>query len=192
MFSVSSLEAAACTTSALNHLLSLLPRMAESRAQLIKADHVPSTGTKKCASFVLSPANVERGLIFRVRPSQCILGNTRHRPNVGPMLVQRLRRWPNISPTLSRCIWVRMLGHLVWLTGDQTRQCSSFLSITAHYSSMDDDAALQANTIMQNISCLYWPAKPEGSNCLKSKQLLPFGFAGHCTQACPIFVHIAN
>ena len=87
MFSVSSLEAAACTTSALNHLLSLLPRMAESRAQLIKADHVPSTGTKKCASFVLSPANVERGLIFRVRPSQCILGNTRHRPcwtNVGP------------------------------------------------------------------------------------------------------------
>ena len=29
------------------------------------------------------------------------LANTRHRPNVGPMLGQRRRRWPNISPALS-------------------------------------------------------------------------------------------
>ena len=26
--------------------------------------------------------------------------NTIHQPNVGPMLVHRLRRWPNIEPTL--------------------------------------------------------------------------------------------
>ena len=30
--------------------------------------------------------------------------NTRHRPNVGPMLGQRRRRWPNIGSTLGRCL----------------------------------------------------------------------------------------
>ena len=30
--------------------------------------------------------------------------STTHRPDVGPMLGQRLRRWPNISPTLDRCL----------------------------------------------------------------------------------------
>ena len=34
--------------------------------------------------------------------------NTRHRPNVEPML-GHLRRWPNIDPTLGRCL----LFHLV-------------------------------------------------------------------------------
>ena len=30
--------------------------------------------------------------------------NTRHRPNVDLMLGQRRRRWPNIKPTLGRCL----------------------------------------------------------------------------------------
>ena len=30
--------------------------------------------------------------------------NTRHRPNVGPLLGHRLRRWPNNGPTLGRCL----------------------------------------------------------------------------------------
>ena len=30
--------------------------------------------------------------------------STTHRSNVGPMLAHRLRRWPNIVPTLDRCV----------------------------------------------------------------------------------------
>ena len=30
--------------------------------------------------------------------------NTRHPPDVRPMMVHRLRRWPNISPTLGGCL----------------------------------------------------------------------------------------
>ena len=30
--------------------------------------------------------------------------NTRHRPDVGPMLDQRRRRWANNGPTLVRCL----------------------------------------------------------------------------------------
>ena len=30
--------------------------------------------------------------------------NTRHQPNAGPMLVHRLRRWPDIGPALGRCL----------------------------------------------------------------------------------------
>ena len=30
--------------------------------------------------------------------------NTMHQPNAGPMLVHRLRRWPNIVPALGWCI----------------------------------------------------------------------------------------
>ena len=36
------------------------------------------------------------------RNGQSFPANTRPRPNVGPMLVHRLRRWPNIGPTLGR------------------------------------------------------------------------------------------
>ena len=30
--------------------------------------------------------------------------NTRYRTNAEPMLVHRLRRWPNIRTTMSRCL----------------------------------------------------------------------------------------
>ena len=32
------------------------------------------------------------------------LENTTHRPNAGPMLGRRRRRWPNIVPTFGRCV----------------------------------------------------------------------------------------
>ena len=39
--------------------------------------------------------------------------NMRHRPNVGPMLGHRLRRWPSNGPTLGRCLVFGGLWHLV-------------------------------------------------------------------------------
>ena len=39
---------------------------------------------------------------------------TIHRPNVGSMLGQRRRQWPNIEPTLGRCI-VHMFLRSIWL-----------------------------------------------------------------------------
>ena len=47
--------------------------------------------------------------------------NTRHLLNVGAMLGQRRRRWPNIASTLSRCLvfagtaLVHHLDNVVWL-----------------------------------------------------------------------------
>ena len=35
-------------------------------------------------------------------PSKHNPANTKQRPNVGPMLGHRLRRWPNIGPALGR------------------------------------------------------------------------------------------
>ena len=34
----------------------------------------------------------------------CCPANVRQRTNIGSMLVQRLRRWPNIKPTLVQCV----------------------------------------------------------------------------------------
>ena len=39
----------------------------------------------------------------RPLPTVIIPANTRHWPNVGLMLGQRRRRWPDIGPTLCRC-----------------------------------------------------------------------------------------
>ena len=38
--------------------------------------------------------------------------NTRHPTNAGLMLVHRLRRWPNINPTLVGCLVFADLRHL--------------------------------------------------------------------------------
>ena len=35
-----------------------------------------------------------------IQELECIQANTKRSPNVGSMLAQRLRRWPNIQPTL--------------------------------------------------------------------------------------------
>ena len=43
---------------------------------------------------------VTAGSVLAPLSTYDIPANTRHRPNVGPMLGQRLRRWPNIGPTL--------------------------------------------------------------------------------------------
>ena len=37
-------------------------------------------------------------------PHTSLPANTTHRPDVGPMLGRRRRRWPNIGPTSGRCV----------------------------------------------------------------------------------------
>ena len=46
-----------------------------------------------------------------------IPANTIYRPNVGPLLGQRRRRWTNTGPTLARCIvfawiWLTYITHV--------------------------------------------------------------------------------
>ena len=41
------------------------------------------------------------------KPTHCLYiypANTRHQTNAGLLLAHRLRRWPNIKPTLVRCL----------------------------------------------------------------------------------------
>ena len=44
---------------------------------------------------------VDRCVVFA---SSALPANTRHRAIVGSMLVHRLRRWPNIKPTMAQCL----------------------------------------------------------------------------------------
>ena len=37
-------------------------------------------------------------------PKVSIPANTRRSPDIGSMLTHRLRRWPNIEPTLGECL----------------------------------------------------------------------------------------
>ena len=55
--------------------------------------------------------------------------NTTHRPNAGPMLGQRRRRWANIGPALGRCV--------VFAGGDTMggRTVQSQKTVTAFFSS---------------------------------------------------------
>ena len=54
----------------------------------------------------LNDANVKMKVKFKEDPSGIALfpASTTHGSNVGPMLAHRLRRWPNIGPTLDRCV----------------------------------------------------------------------------------------
>ena len=49
-----------------------------------------------------------------IRTQACYPANTRHRPNVGPLLGHRLRRWPNTGPTLGRRL---VFAGIVFLDG---------------------------------------------------------------------------
>ena len=56
-------------------------------------------------------------LVWRARSSGCCAKfptNTRHQPNVWPMLAHRLRRWSNIGQTFGQCLVFAGLASIHW------------------------------------------------------------------------------
>ena len=92
--------------------------------------------------------------------------NTRHLPNIGPMLGQRLRRWPSIGPTLGRClVWqVIVFTNRIYLSGRPDRT-PDMGELTCH----QGGAALQPATSQKRAPQLH-PTEPERSNCSLEKQ----------------------
>ena len=55
-------------------------------------------------SFVRKGISPVIGCVDTIKKNVMNPANTRHGPNVGSMLGQRRRRWPNIDSTLGRCL----------------------------------------------------------------------------------------
>ena len=55
--------------------------------------------------------------------------NTTHRPNVGPMLAHRLRRWANIGPTLGQRLVLAIVAHKHRLAAQSATAADTYKSL---------------------------------------------------------------
>ena len=88
-------------------------------------------------------------------------GIPRHRHTVGSMLVQRLRRWPNIGPPLCGCLscWLGITYHDEGLYGAMPRQQLDYLVLSTQCSCpgglsirISADNPCLDSTIVQSVS----------------------------------------